>query len=193
MQTVKPRNLVLLSGGLDSLLVLYLAMAEGPAVALSVDYGQPHAVELASAQEIAKTFGVEWIKASVRNMPGMDESRAHYCPGRNSILLSLAASWAEQIDARFIWFGPNANDFRDYPDCRPAFVEAWNEMLLPFGLEIRAPLIHKTKREIVADITRLDLPFYKTTTCYEAEEVGAECGACPSCQLRKAAFDALPR
>ena len=206
---------VLLSGGLDSTTALYAARRDGKEpLCLTVSYGQLHEKEILSARRIADALKLEhWIiplslpwGGSVLTDPqialpkGRNElemSReipATYVPARNSIFLSLAASLAETKGADSIYFGANALDYSGYPDCRPAFIEAF-EALLARGtqagsegkkIRIAAPLLKLSKGEIVKLASELGVPFEWTWSCYEGGEF--PCGECDSCILRAKGF-----
>jgi 7-cyano-7-deazaguanine synthase len=121
-----------------------------------------------------------------------------YVPARNTILLALALGWAEVLGAEDIFVGVNAVDFSGYPDCRPAFVEAFSHLAAlatRAGVEghpcrIQAPLISWSKQRIVREGTRLGVDYSLTVSCYQADDLGAACGRCDSCRLRRAGFEA---
>ena len=206
---------VLLSGGLDSTTALYVARRDGmKLVALSFDYGQLHGRELLSAKKIASSLGVEhwtiplslpWGGSAITDphvpLPkGRSEAAikegipATYVPARNSIFLSLAASLAEAKGAEAIYFGANALDYSGYPDCRPAFIEAFQKMVEEGtragveGKKIRvvAPLLKLSKAGIVRLGGQLKVPFEWTWSCYEGKDF--PCGECDSCILRAKGF-----
>lgn len=209
------KAVVLLSGGLDSTTALYAARRDGKEpVCLTIHYGQLHDREIASAKKIAASLKAEhWIiplslpwGGSALTDPGMaipkGRSEAEighgipvtYVPARNSIFLSLAASLAEVKGADTIYFGANALDYSGYPDCRPAFLEAFEELMTrgtKAGVEgrkirVAAPLLRLTKAEIVRLGHELGVPFEWTWSCYEGKE--APCGECDSCLLRAKGF-----
>lgn len=209
------RAICLLSGGLDSTTTLYVARYEGYKVsALTVHYGQLHEKEIACARDIASLTGVShhvvslslpWKGSALldRNLPipkGRDEKTmgedipATYVPARNSILLALAASWAEAQGASRIFLGANIQDYSGYPDCRPEFLARFSEMLYAGTragiqgerIEVEAPLLRLTKKNIILLGQALGVPFEKTWSCYEG---GAQpCGDCDSCRLRAKGF-----
>jgi 7-cyano-7-deazaguanine synthase len=211
-----PRAVVLLSGGLDSATTLAIARASGfECHALSVDYGQRHSVELAAAARVASALGVHEHRVMRVDLAGIGGSAltdpsiavpeeptvgipATYVPARNTIMLSLALSWAEVLDARAIFTGVNALDFSGYPDCRPEFIAAFNELAAlatKAGVEgrpcrIHAPLIEWTKERIIREGTRLGVDYGLTVSCYQPDEEGRACGRCDSCRLRRAGFEA---
>ena len=213
----KPRALVLLSGGLDSATCLAIARAEGYDVyALSVEYGQRHAAELAAAQRVAKAlgavahrtahvdlgqFGGSTLTDTSLAVPveGVDGGiPITYVPARNTIMLSIAMAWAEVLGAEHIYVGVNAVDYSGYPDCRPAFIEAFEKManlatkagVEGHPLSIHAPLIDLTKADIVRRGTALGVDYSLTVSCYQADGDGRACGVCDSCRLRRAGFEA---
>ena len=212
-----PRAVVLLSGGLDSATCLAIAREMGfETYALSVAYGQRHAAELAASKRVAQVLGArEHRTASVElgqfggsalTDPGiavpLDQDNAGipvtYVPARNTIMLSYALGWAEVLGAQDIFVGVNAVDYSGYPDCRPAFISAFENMAnlatkvavegKPFF--IRAPLIDLTKAQIIATGSRLGVDYGLTVSCYQADHQGRACGVCDSCRLRKAGFAA---
>ncbi|MBP7394619.1 MAG: 7-cyano-7-deazaguanine synthase QueC [Zoogloea sp.] len=213
----KPRALVLLSGGLDSATCLAIARAEGyDAYALSVEYGQRHAAELAAAQRVAKAlgavahrtahvdlgqFGGSALTDASLAVPvdGLDGGiPITYVPARNTIMLSIAMAWAEVLGAEHIYVGVNAVDYSGYPDCRPAFIEAFEKManlatkagVGGHRLSIHAPLIDLSKADIIRRGTALGVDYGLTVSCYQANDDGQACGLCDACRLRKAGFEA---
>lgn len=209
------KAIVLLSGGLDSTTALYVARQEAyQVICLSFNYGQLHDRELESAKKITGALKLEhWIvplslpwggsAITDSNVP-LPKSRSNeemkqgipstYVPARNSIFLSLAASLAEAKEAEAIYFGANALDYSGYPDCRPAFIETFQELIergTKAGSEgkkikIVAPLLQLSKSEIVQLGKKLGIPFEWTWSCYEGKEV--PCGECDSCILRAKGF-----
>lgn len=199
--------MVLLSGGLDSTVVLALALAEGfECHALSVDYGQRHRHELRAALRVGEALGVaDHRRARVslpydgaltddtelftESRPGLAQT---FLPGRNTLMLALAAGWAETIGAEAIFVGANLDDQAGYPDCRPAFFDAFESTASlgggGFFFTIRTPLIDKSKAEIVALGERLGAPMGDTSSCYSPASGGAACGTCDACRLRRSAF-----
>ena len=205
---------VLLSGGLDSSTVLAIALKDGcEAHALSFDYGQRHSRELESAKKIAEYFGVKHkiIKMDLRSIGGSaltddidvpnrdieeieNEIPVTYVPARNTILLSYALAYAEVIDADYIYIGVNALDYSGYPDCRPEYLKAYEEMArlaTKRGVEgrpikIKAPLINMTKAEIIKTGMELGVPYELTWSCYRGGKKA--CGKCDSCLLRLKGF-----
>ena len=212
-----PRALVLLSGGLDSATCLAIARAEGfDAYALSVEYGQRHAAELAAAKRVAAAlgavahrvahvdlgqFGGSALTDPSLEVPtgGVDGSiPITYVPARNTIMLSIAMAWAEVLGAQHIYVGVNAVDYSGYPDCRPAFIEAFEAMAnlaTKAGVEghrltIHAPLIDLSKAQIIQRGTELGVDYGLTVSCYQADDAGRACGCCDSCRLRQEGFAA---
>jgi 7-cyano-7-deazaguanine synthase len=207
---------VLLSGGLDSATCLALARAQGYAChALSVDYGQRHHAELEAARRVATALGAashRVVRIDLRSIGGsaltdpsvpVPETPAEgipitYVPARNTTLLSLALGLAEVLDLREIFIGVNAVDYSGYPDCRPAFIEAFEalaNLATRAGVEgrsirIRAPLIDLTKAEIIRLGAAHGLDHALTTSCYQADAEGRACGVCDSCRIRRAGFEA---
>ena len=208
------KAVVLLSGGLDSITALAIAKEQGyDCYALSLDYGQRHAAELQAARTLAKTSGVKAHKIiplamdaiggsaltdasiAVPDQPG-EGIPVTYVPARNTVFLALALGWAEVLDAHDIFIGVNAVDYSGYPDCRPAFIEAFTQLAnvaTKAGVEgeaftVHAPLIEMSKAEIIREGTRLGVNYANTVSCYTADEAGRACGVCDACRLRAAGF-----
>ncbi|MBV8977660.1 MAG: 7-cyano-7-deazaguanine synthase QueC [Alphaproteobacteria bacterium] len=210
---------ILLSGGLDSATALAIAQSEGFAVsALSLSYGQRHAIELEAARRIARSravarhavvdvdlaqFGGSALTAAIDvpkdRVPAemVSEIPATYVPARNTVFLSLALAFAETIGAFDIFIGANALDYSGYPDCRPEYLDAFEAMAnlaTKAGVEgtqrwrIHAPLLHMTKAEIIRRGTELGVEFASTHSCYDPDPAGKACGACDSCLLRLKGF-----
>lgn len=212
-----PRAVVLLSGGLDSATCLAIARSQGfETYALSVAYGQRHAAELTAAQRVAATLGAREHRLAHVDLGQFGGSAltdagiavptdgllqggipVTYVPARNTVMLSLALGWAEVLGANDIFVGVNAVDYSGYPDCRPAFIEAFEKMAnlaTKAGVEgrvlrIHAPLIHLSKAQIVAQGTALGVDYGITVSCYQADDDGRACGVCDACRLRRAGFD----
>jgi len=208
------RAVVLLSGGLDSATALAMAREQGfDCYALSLDYGQRHAVELAAARRVAQALAVAEHKIlpialdAIGGSALTDDSIAvpqaptqgipvTYVPARNTIFLSLALGWAEVLGARDIFVGVNALDYSGYPDCRPEYIAAFERLAnlaTKAGVEgeafhIQAPLIHLSKAEIIREGVRLGLDYGLTVSCYQADAEGRACGRCDSCRLRHKGF-----
>ena len=215
MSVAARHAVVLVSGGLDSATALALARAQGFIChALSVDYGQRHAAELAAARQVAAAAGCEHrlmrvdlaaIGGSALTDPAIAVPEVPgrgipvtYVPARNTLLLSLALAWAEVLGARDIFVGVNVLDSSGYPDCRPEFIaafEALARLATKAGVEgepchIRTPLIAMSKAEIIGAGARLGLDYACTVSCYQADAAGRACGRCDSCRLRAAGFSA---
>ncbi|MGB1560091.1 MAG: 7-cyano-7-deazaguanine synthase QueC [Sinimarinibacterium flocculans] len=210
------KAVVLFSGGLDSATVLALAREQGFALhALSVAYGQRHDAELAAARRIAERAGVVEHRLIQVNLDAFGGSAltdrridvpetpsegvpVTYVPARNTLFLSLALGWAEVIGARDIFVGVNAVDYSGYPDCRPAFIEAFERLArvaTKAGADgqsfvVHAPLIKMSKADIVRTGTRLGVDYAQTVSCYQADAEGRACGRCDACRLRREGFAA---
>lgn len=215
---LKKPAVVLLSGGIDSTTTLAVAIEQGyDPVALSFDYGQRHRVELEAASNIAKflkvkrhivfpldltTFGGSALTANIA-IPKhrASEKIGHnipitYVPARNTIFLSVGLALVEVIGGSVIFIGANAVDYSGYPDCRPEFIRAFETMAnlaTRSGVEgrkitISAPLIDKSKAEIIRIGTKLGLDYAMTISCYDPDSEGLACGACDSCLLRRKGF-----
>ena len=209
------RAIVLVSGGLDSATTLAIAREKGrECYALSVDYGQRHRAELDAANLIAKSLGAAEHRTLRVDLGGIGGSAltdtsiavpetpqvgipVTYVPARNTIMLSFALGWAEVLKAPEIFIGVNAVDYSGYPDCRPAFIAAFERVanlatkvavagLLSF--KVVAPLIDLTKVQIIQRGTALGVDYSRTVSCYQADEAGRACGCCDSCRLRREGF-----
>ncbi|WP_324072742.1 MAG: 7-cyano-7-deazaguanine synthase QueC [Erythrobacter sp.] len=209
-----PIAVVLLSGGLDSMVTAALAKEQGFAVhALSVDYGQRHRLELESAQRIAARLGLARhtvIALDLRAFGGSaltdaievpksgvgDDIPVTYVPARNLVFLALTTACAEAAGARDVFIGVNALDYSGYPDCRPEFIASFAETArlgTKAGVEgapftIHAPLQHMTKADIARECARLGLDPAWSWSCYDPTADGMACGLCDSCRLRKKGF-----
>ena len=207
---------VLLSGGLDSATCLAMARAEGYAChALSVDYGQRHRSELEAARHVAAALGaashrVVRIDLGAIGGSALTDSAiavpenptegipVTYVPARNTTLLSLALGLAEALDLRNIVIGANAVDYSGYPDCRPEFIEAFQDLanlatkagVQGHPFRVHAPLIAMTKADIIRAGCALGLDYALTVSCYQADAEGRACGICDSCRIRRAGFAA---
>ena len=207
---------VLLSGGLDSYTAAAIVQRQGfDLYALSVNYGQRHARELESAGNVARALGVVRhleVAVDLRAVGGssltsdesvpMDRDLAvaeipsTYVPARNTVFLSLALGWAEVLGARDIVIGINALDYSGYPDCRPEFIQAFEQLAAlatRAGVEgartrVHAPLLTMTKAEIIRRGVELGLDYGLTHSCYDPVDAGRPCGRCDSCVLRARGF-----
>ena len=205
---------VLLSGGLDSATVLAIATDLGYRChALSVDYGQRHRSELRAAENVAASMSaiLKTVKLDLRTFGGSaltddidvpeeetDGIPVTYVPARNTIMLSLALAWAEVLGACDIFIGVNAVDYSGYPDCRPEFINAYEDManlatkagVVGHRLAIHTPLIDLSKADIIRRGTALGVDYAMTVSCYQADGEGRACGVCDSCRIRAAGFKA---
>jgi len=207
---------VLLSGGLDSATALAIAHAQKfRCFALSVHYGQRHHGELIAAKRVAASLGAHEHRIMAVDLAGIggsaltDETLAvpesptagipiTYVPARNTLLLSLALGWAEVVGAVDIFVGVNAVDYSGYPDCRPEFIAAFEnlaQLATKAGVEgsrykIHAPLVEMSKTDIIRAGIGLGVDYGMTVSCYQADAAGAACGRCDSCRLRAAGFAA---
>ena len=208
---------ILLSGGLDSATTLAIARDAGfDSYCLSLDYGQRHSVELDAAARVAKSLGAREhrvVKLALSDFGGSaltDSTIAvpvdgvqsgipvTYVPARNTLFLSLALGWAEVTGARDIFIGVNAVDYSGYPDCRPEFIRAFEQLAqlaTKAGVEgapvrIQAPLIAMTKAQIIHAGVALGVDYARTVSCYQANVALEACGRCDSCRLRAEGFTA---
>jgi 7-cyano-7-deazaguanine synthase len=219
MMETKPKSVVLLSGGLDSTTVLAIANASGyESYALSFAYGQRHFWELECARKIAadsgvkdhriaqmdlRVFGGSALTADIsvpkrRSLEEMSEKiPLTYVPARNTIFLSFALAWAEVLGSSDIFLGVNALDYSGYPDCRPAFIEAFEKLAnlaTKAGVEgrqnlkIHTPLISLSKAQIIRKGMELGVNYGLTSSCYDPSPSGEPCGDCDSCLLRQKGF-----
>lgn len=210
----QPIAVVLLSGGLDSMVTAALAQERGFAVhALTVDYGQRHRLELESAARIAseldlarhtsialdlRAFGGSALTDAIDVPKGGvgDDIPVTYVPARNLVFLALTTACAEAAGARDVFIGVNALDYSGYPDCRPEFIASFAETArlgTKAGVEgapftIHAPLQHMTKADIASECARLGLDPAWSWSCYDPTAEGTACGLCDSCRLRKKGF-----
>jgi len=209
-----PKAVVLLSGGLDSVTTLALAREQGfDCYALSLEYGQRHTAELAAARRLALAARVKEHKVihigldAVGGSALTDASIAvpdqpaegipvTYVPARNTVFLSLALGWAEVLGAWDLFIGVNAVDYSGYPDCRPEFIAAFEQLArlaTKGGVEggayhVHAPLINLSKADIIREGLRLGVDYSQTVSCYSADDAGRACGVCDACRLRAAGF-----
>ena len=212
----KKRAVILLSGGLDSATALGIAKHEGfECYALSFSYGQRHDVEINAAKQISSFFKVKehltvnidlsmWGGSALTSdeikVPDYREENNNipvtYVPGRNTIFLSFAISWAEVLGAKDIFIGVNSVDYSGYPDCRPEFISAFEKVAMlgtkaceeGWKFKIHAPLQSLNKSEIISKGTELGIDYSITHSCYNPDQNGKACGRCDSCVLRKKGF-----
>ena len=208
------KAIILLSGGLDSSTVLAIAKAEGyECYALTINYHQRHNAELVAARNIANFFKVKdfkivdldlsWLKNSALTNKDISIPEnpstgipVTYVPARNTIMMTLALAWAETINSQNIFIGVNAVDYSGYPDCRPEYIESFQDMAnlaTKAGVEgnkikIHTPLIEMTKAEIIQKGIKNKVNYKMTVSCYQATKNGSACGKCDSCRLRKEGF-----
>ncbi len=208
------RAVVLLSGGLDSATTLAMARSRGMEChTLAVDYGQRHRVELEAAERVSKALAAashKVVSVDLRAIGGsaltsdavdVPETASvgipvTYVPARNTLMLSLALGHAEVLEALDLYIGVNAVDYSGYPDCRPGFVAAFEELCQVAtragvegqGFVIHTPLIHLTKAEIIRCGIGLGLDYGLTVSCYQADRQGRACGRCDSCRIRALGF-----
>jgi 7-cyano-7-deazaguanine synthase len=215
MPETAPLAVVLLSGGLDSMVAGGMARAEGfRLLALTIDYNQRHRIELDAARRIAAALGVERHIVLPLDLTGFGGSAltatdiavpkdgvgegipVTYVPARNTIFLSLALGWAEAAGARAMFIGVNELDYSGYPDCRPDFIRAFEDLAAiatKAGDEgerfsVRAPLLNMGKARIAAEAARLGLDAGLSWSCYDPTPGGRHCGLCDSCRLRAKGF-----
>jgi len=210
---------ILLSGGLDSATTAAIARAEGfELAAVSFDYGQRHRTELDAAQRVARSlgivrhitipidlrpFGASALTAAIDVPKGRTSDEMEtgipitYVPARNTVFLSLALAYAEVMSAADIFIGVNAIDYSGYPDCRPEYIAAFEQMANlatkasvegRLRFKIHTPLVNLTKAEIIRRGTALDVDYGLTRSCYDPDPSGAACGRCDSCTLRLKGF-----
>jgi len=214
-----PRCVVLLSGGLDSATVLSIAKSLGfEPCALTVLYGQRHHAEIEAAKKVAAAAGVtdhrfvsvelnkiggsaltDSIEVPKDRTEGTSEIPVTYVPARNTVFLSIALGFAEVLDCLDIFIGVNAVDYSGYPDCRPEFIQGFENLAnlaTKAGVEgakfrIHAPLIEMTKTDIIRRGLSLGVDYSLTHSCYDPGENGRPCGHCDSCLIRQKAFESL--
>jgi len=211
----KRKAVVLLSGGLDSMVCAGLAREAGYEVlALTVDYHQRHRVELDAAKRIAadladrhivlpldlSAFGGSALTSDIavpKDGVASEGIPVTYVPARNTVFLSLALAWAEAAGAHDLFVGVNALDYSGYPDCRPVFIDAFEDLANKAtrvgvegeGFTIHAPLLHMTKADIAREAARLGLDAAMSHSCYDPAPDGAACGLCDACRLRAKGFE----
>lgn len=219
MMASQKKAVVLLSGGLDSTTCVAMAKAAGfEPVCLAVAYGQRHAVELERARVVAQALGVTDFRVVTVDLPQVggsaltadiavpkdrpDDEMSHgipitYVPARNALFLSLALGLAEVVGANDLYIGVNAVDYSGYPDCRPEFIQAFEQMAMlatKAGVEgtrfrVHAPLSGMSKADIIREGTRLGVDYGMTHSCYDPDAQGRACGHCDSCVLRRRGFE----
>jgi 7-cyano-7-deazaguanine synthase len=208
------KAVILVSGGLDSSTVLAMAKQQGfDCYTLSFDYGQRHRSELFAAAKVSEAMQVEAHKVVSLDLGTIGGSAltdtnidvpeyettgipVTYVPARNTVFLSIALGWAEVLGANDIFVGVNAVDYSGYPDCRPDYIYAFEQMAnlaTKAGVEgnklsVHAPLIDMTKGQIIQAGIKIGVDYSATVSCYQADEEGAACGVCDSCRLRKQGF-----
>jgi 7-cyano-7-deazaguanine synthase len=214
------RAVALASGGLDSSTMMALAKKQGfDLYALSFDYGQRHRCELDAAARVAQSLGITHhlvakidlrmfggsaLTADMEVPKGRDSRRISseipitYVPARNTIFLGFALGWCEVLEAQDIFIGVNAIDYSGYPDCRPRFLQAFEDLAnlaTKAGVEgtatyrIHAPLLHMSKAQIIGAGVDAGVDFSLTHSCYDPSPEGLACGACDSCILRRRGFE----
>ena len=213
--TAAPAAVVLLSGGMDSATVLALARQQGlRCYALSLDYGQRHLAELDAARRVASALGAsghEIVRLDLGHFGGsaltdpalaVPTDGGHggipvtYVPARNTVMLSLALSWAEVLGAQHLFYGANAVDYSGYPDCRPEYVAAFERManlatkaaIEGRAIRVQAPIIALSKADIIRTGLRLGVDYAMTVSCYQADAQGRACGRCDACRIRAQGF-----
>jgi 7-cyano-7-deazaguanine synthase len=213
--TVRSKAIVLLSGGLDSATALAIASRDYHCHAISFNYSQRHVSELNAAKQLAQAFAASWqliqldenvMTGSALTDSGIDVPEdgydqgipVTYVPARNTVFLAHALAVAEVHGSGDIFLGVNAVDYSGYPDCRPAYIEAFEHMAnlaTRAGIEgrrlrIHAPLINMSKAVIISNGVRLGVDYSLTVSCYQADQQGRACGVCDSCRLRRDGFEA---
>tara|TARA_R110001583_G_scaffold6025_10_gene31593 strand:- start:191 stop:868 length:678 start_codon:yes stop_codon:yes gene_type:complete len=212
---LQKKAVVLVSGGLDSATVLAQATAAGyECYALAFDYGQRHRAELVAAKRVAQSNGAKEFKTITLDLSSIGGSAltdmnidvpdagaigipVTYVPARNTVFLSIALGWAEVLDADDIFIGVNAVDYSGYPDCRPAFIEAFETLanvatkagVEGHGMQIHTPLMKLSKADIIKLGVSLGVDYGQTVSCYKANNDGEACGRCDSCHLRREGFE----
>jgi len=211
----RPVAVVLLSGGLDSATALAIAISRGfDCHTLALDYGQRHRAELDAAARLSAALGAvghRTVAVDLRRIGGsaltddveVPETPTEgipvtYVPARNTVMLAIATGLAETLEAEALFIGVNAVDYSGYPDCRPQYIAAFQELaslatkrgVEGFPLAIETPLIHLSKAEIIRRGAQLGVNYAETVSCYQADEQGRACGRCDSCRIRREGFEA---
>lgn len=211
----RPAAVILLSGGLDSATTLAIAVSRGfECHTLALDYGQRHRSELDAASRLSETLGAaghRTVAVDLRRIGGSaltddvpvpetpsDGIPVTYVPARNTVLLAIATGLAETLSAEALFIGVNAVDYSGYPDCRPQFIAAFEDLarlatkrgVEGHALTIETPLIHLSKAEIIRQGIELGVDYGLTVSCYQADSEGRACGRCDSCRIRREGFDA---
>ena len=207
------KALILFSGGLDSTTVLHHALSKGyDCIALTIDYNQRHSYEVKSSQEYLKKENIDGlifkidlsqiggsaltdddIEVPIEYQPGIPIT---YVPARNSIFLSVASAYAEKLSVPEIFIGVNQIDYSGYPDCRPEFVNSFQNTInlgtkvgvSDDSISINAPLINMSKKQIIRYGIELGIDYSRTVSCYQVDSEGRACGKCDSCKFRKEGF-----
>ena len=212
--TSRKRAVVLVSGGMDSAVAIAEARADGfDCYALSVDYGQRHHSGLDASRRVAAAFQAvvhKTVRIDLRSLGGsaltdditVPEAPSTgipvtYVPARNTIMLSVAMGWAEVLGAQDVYCGVNAVDYSGYPDCRPEFIAAFEQLaqlatkagVEGAGFRVHAPLMRMSKADIVRRGLALGVDFSTTVSCYQADDHGRACARCDACRLRAQGFD----
>ena len=207
------KAVILVSGGMDSAVTIAMAREQGFEVyALSVAYGQRHSSELEASERVSTMLGAvahKTVHIDLRSIGGSaltadidvpedggEGIPVTYVPARNTIMLSIALGWAEVLGSNDIFCGVNAVDYSGYPDCRPAFIEAFQALanvatkagVEGAGIRIHAPLMEMGKGDIVREGMRLGVDFSATVSCYQADAQGRACGHCDACRLHAEGF-----
>ena len=215
MNSATKRAVVLVSGGMDSAVVLAIAREQGfDTYAMSVRYGQRHTSELDAADRVSNALGAAAHKTVVVDLRSIGGSAltddidvpesggpgipVTYVPARNTIMLSMALGWAEVLGATDLFCGVNAVDYSGYPDCRPEFIDAFEKLanvatkagVEGAGFRVNAPLLRMSKADIVREGLRLGVDFAQTVSCYQADAEGRACRHCDACRLRAEGFAA---
>jgi 7-cyano-7-deazaguanine synthase len=187
---MKPRNVIhLLSGGLDSVTMLYDLVARGDTVhSLLINYGQRHVQELECGRLACRRLGARWSQMNIPELCGLDAKDGWVVPNRNSILIGLAVNLAIRSAAEAVSIGCNSDDARSFPDCREAFIDQMRHTIRSAGYEVDiiAPYLGMTKRQVVALAFKIHVPISETWSCYLGGS--SPCGRCLACTERSRAI-----